>query len=169
MISKFFIDRPRFAVVLSLLMSVVGALALFLLPVAQYPEIAPPTIRVSTVYPGASARVVSDTVGAPLEKAVNGVEGMMYLSSSASDSGAYVMSVTFELGTDPDMALVRVQNRMQLALPQLPVEVVARGLSALPVFMSPIAQLSLVSPGGTHDLLALNDYMKNNQIWDIEG
>lgn len=162
MISKFFIDRPRFAVVLSLLMSVVGALALFLLPVAQYPEIAPPTIRVSTVYPGASARVVSDTVGAPLEKAVNGVEGMMYLSSSASDSGAYVMSVTFELGADPDMALVRVQNRMQLALPQLPAEVVARGLSALPVFMSPIAQLSLVSPGGTHDLLALNDYMKNN-------
>lgn len=162
MISKFFIDRPRFAVVLSLLMSVVGALALFLLPITQYPEIAPPTIRVSTVYPGASAQVVSDTVGAPLEKAVNGVEGMMYLSSSASDSGAYVMSVTFELGTDPDMALVRVQNRMQLALPQLPAEVVARGLSALPVFMSPIAQLSLVSPGGTHDLLALNDYMKNN-------
>lgn len=162
MISKFFIDRPRFAVVLSLLMSVVGVLALFLLPIAQYPEIAPPTIRVSTVYPGASAQVVSDTVGAPLEKAVNGVEGMMYLSSSASDSGAYVMSVTFELGTDPDMALVRVQNRMQLALPQLPAEVVARGLSALPVFMSPIAQLSLVSPGGTHDLLALNDYMKNN-------
>ena len=143
MISKFFIDRPRFAVVLSLLMSVVGALALFLLPIAQYPEIAPPTIRVSTVYPGASAQVVSDTVGAPLEKAVNGVEGMMYLSSSASDSGAYVMSVTFELGTDPDMALVRVQNRMQLALPQLPAEVVARGLSALPVFMSPIANLGL--------------------------
>ena len=162
MISKFFIDRPRFAVVLSLLMSVVGVLALFLLPVAQYPEIAPPTIRVTTVYPGASAQVVADTVGAPLEKAVNGVEGMMYLSSSASDSGAYVMSVTFELGADPDMALVRVQNRMQLALPQLPAEVVARGLSALPVFMSPIAQLSLVSPGGTHDLLALNDYMKNN-------
>lgn len=162
MISNFFIDRPRFAVVLSLLMAVVGLLALFSLPVSQYPEIAPPTIRVTAVYPGASARVVADTVGAPLEKAVNGVEGMMYLSSSASDSGSYILTVTFELGTDPDMALVRVQNRMQLALPQLPAEVVARGLSASSMAMSPIAQLSLVSPGGTHSLLELNDYMKNN-------
>ncbi|MEG1604316.1 MAG: efflux RND transporter permease subunit, partial [Cloacibacillus sp.] len=108
MFAKFFIDRPRFAVVISVLMALAGVIAGFSLPVAQYPNVTPPQIRVSTTYRGADASTVANTVGAPLEEMVNGVDGMIYLNSTSSNNGEYKLYITFATGTDPDMALVRV-------------------------------------------------------------
>src|SRR5262249_9570895 len=112
MISNFFIDRPIFAAVLSIVITLAGAIALSSLPVAQYPEITPPTVQVAVNYPGASAQVVADTVAAPIEQQVNGVEGMLYMSSTCDNSGNYNLIVTFDLGTDLNEALVLVQNRV---------------------------------------------------------
>jgi multidrug efflux pump len=117
MISRFFIDRPIFATVLSALITLVGLIALYNLPMAQYPRITPPGIAVTINYPGASAPVVADTVAAPIEQQVNGVQGMLYMSSSSDNTGAYTLTVTFDIGTDLNIALVMVQNRVTLALP----------------------------------------------------
>ena len=112
MFSKFFINRPIFATVLALLIVVAGLIALNILPVAQFPEITPPTVQVSAVYPGANAETVAQTVGLPIEQQVNGVDGMLYMSSNSSSSGAYSLTITFAVGTDIDMATVQVQNRV---------------------------------------------------------
>src|SRR5438477_11603952 len=120
MFARFFIDRPVFATVLSLVIVVIGLVAFVGLPVAQYPEIAPPTITVAAVYPGASAKVVAETVATPIEVEVNGVERMLYMSSAAGNDGSLALTVTFELGTDLDQAQVLVQNRVGLAEPKLP-------------------------------------------------
>src|SRR5438876_671219 len=120
MFSRFFIDRPIFAAVLSIVIALGGVLALTSLPVAQYPEITPPAVTISIAYPGASAQVVADTVAGPIEQQVNGVPGMFYMSSSSGNDGSYSLTVTFETGTNLNSALVMVQNRVQLALPQLP-------------------------------------------------
>src|SRR5438034_5946417 len=117
MFARFFIDRPIFAAVLSILITLGGGVALFTLPVAQYPEITPPTVEVSAVYPGANAQVVADTVAAPIEQQVNGVENMMYMSSQCTNDGSYSLSITFKLGTDLNIAQVLVQNRVSLAQP----------------------------------------------------
>src|SRR6266849_6586058 len=114
MISRFFIDRPIFATVLSVVITLIGGIALFFLPVAQYPRITPPGVTISISYPGASAQVVADTVGAPIEQQVNGVEGMLYMSSQSGD-GSYSLTVTFDVGTDLKTAVVKVQNRVALA------------------------------------------------------
>ena len=110
MISKFFIDRPIFATVIAILMIIIGGLTIFTLPVAQYPDITPPTVQVSAVYPGASAETVAETVGVPIEAQVNGVEGMMYMSSTSSSDGSYNLTITFEVGTDIDMATEIIFN-----------------------------------------------------------
>src|SRR6195256_2484400 len=119
-LSHFFIDRPVFATVLSLFIAIVGGIAYFTLPIAQYPEIAPPTIQVTASYPGASADVVSQTVATPLEQQINGVENMLYFSSQATGDGKLTLTVTFKLGTNLDTAQVLTQNRVSVALPRLP-------------------------------------------------
>src|SRR5271156_4643263 len=115
MFSRFFIDRPIFATVLSVLITLIGGIALMSLPIAQYPRITPPGVVVSISYPGASAQVVADTVGAPIEQQVNGVPGMLYMSSQSGNDGTYSLTVTFDIGTNLNTALVMVQNRVTLA------------------------------------------------------
>ena len=120
MISRFFIDRPIFATVLSVVITLIGGISLYWLPMAQYPRITPPGVSVTINYPGASAPVVADTVAAVIEQQVNGVEGMLYMSSQMGNDGSYTLTVTFDIGTDVNTALVMVQNRVALAMPQLP-------------------------------------------------
>src|SRR5580765_7812210 len=127
--ASFFINRPIFAAVISVIITLCGGIAVMLLPVAQYPEITPPTVQVSCNYPGASCKVVSDTVAAPIEQQVVGVENMLYMSSQSTNDGGYNLTVTFKLGTNLDMAQVLVQNRVNLALPSLPDTVKAIGVS----------------------------------------
>src|SRR6476659_8951367 len=127
--SRFFINRPIFASVLSIVIVLAGGIALFTLPVAQYPDITPPTVEVSAIYPGANAQVVADTVAAPIEQQVNGVEKMMYMSSQSNNDGSYTLDVTFEIGTDVNMAQVLVQNRVAIAEPSLPAVVRAIGVT----------------------------------------
>ena len=129
MISKFFINRPIFATVIAILMIIIGGITIFTLPVAQYPDITPPTVQVSAVYPGASAETVAKTVGVPIEAQVNGVEGMMYMSSTSSADGSYKLTITFEVGTDIDMATVMVQNRVAVAQGSLPEAVIQQGIT----------------------------------------
>ena len=127
--SRFFIERPIFATVLSLLLLVAGGVALFVLPIDQYPSITPPTVQVTAVYPGANAETIAQTVGIPIEEQVNGVDGMLYMSSTSSSSGTYQLTVTFEVGTDIDMATVLVQNRVNIAMNSLPSEVTQQGVT----------------------------------------
>ena len=129
MISKFFIERPVLANVLAVLMIVIGGVALFRLPVAQYPNVVPPTISVTTRYPGASARAVVDTVALPIEQQVNGVDGMIYMQSYSASDGSYSLIVTFKIGMDINFAQVLVQNRVSSALAQLPQAVQAQGVT----------------------------------------
>src|SRR6516225_3481818 len=128
MLARFFIDRPVLAWVISIVIVLLGAIAAGFLPVAEYPEITPPTVRVTAVYPGANAQVVADTVAAPIEQQVVGVEGMLYMSSQSNNDGSYTLDVTFDLGTDVNMAQVLVQNRVAIAEPTLPDVVRAIGV-----------------------------------------
>ena len=162
MFAKFFIDRPRFAMVISILMALAGVIAAFSLPVAQYPNVTPPQIQVSTTYRGADASTLANTVGAPLEEMVNGVEGMIYMNSTSSNNGQYQLTITFATGTDPDMALVRVQNRVSQVTPQLPSEVTAEGITVETSFSDTLGFLALLSPNGTYDELALMNYAYGN-------
>src|SRR5262249_54876714 len=129
MLARFFIDRPVLAWVMSIVIVLLGAITAGFLPVAEYPEIQPPTVRVTASYPGASARVVADTVAAPIEQQVVGVEGMMYMSSQSNNDGTYTLDVTFEMGTDVNIAQVLVQNRVAIAEPTLPDVVKAIGVT----------------------------------------
>ena len=158
MFAHFFIERPIFASVLSIVLTLVGAVALVTLPVAQYPEIAPPTVQVFCIYPGANARVVSETVAAPIEQQVNGVERMLYMSSQCTNDGAYNLTVTFELGTDLDMAQVLVQNRVSLAMPVLPPEVQQSGVSTKKKSPNIMLVVNLISPDGRYDQLYMSNY-----------
>ena len=127
--SKFFIERPIFATVLSLLLLVAGGVSIFVLPIDQFPSITPPTVQVTAVYPGANAETIAQTVGIPIEQQVNGVDGMLYMNSTSSSSGTYSLTVTFEVGTDIDMATVLVQNRVNIAMNSLPSEVTQQGVT----------------------------------------
>ena len=158
MFARFFIERPIFANVIAIVTMVIGIVALYVLPIEQYPDITPPTIRVTGVYPGANADVVAKTVAAPIEQQMNGVENMLYMSSSSSSDGTYSLTVTFEIGTDLDDAQVMVQNRVALATPLLPEEVQRQGVSVKKQSTSFVLVLSLVSPTRQFDNLFLANY-----------
>ncbi|MGL4419780.1 MAG: efflux RND transporter permease subunit, partial [Gemmataceae bacterium] len=158
MFAKVFIDRPVLAWVISIVITLGGLAALAVLPIAQYPEIAPPTISVTALYPGANATVVADTVAAPIEQQINGVERMMYMSSQSTNDGMYQLTITFELGTDLNTAQVLVQNRVQLAVPQLPQEVQRQGLNVKKKSPEVLLVVNLLSPEATRDGLYLSNY-----------
>ena len=149
MISHFFIDRPIFASVCSIVFVLAGGVAWQTLPVAQYPEVTPPTVLVTAIYPGANAYTVRDTVAAPIEESVNGVEGMMYMSSQSTNDGAYRLAVTFKMGMDSDMAQVLVQNRVSLALPVIPALVQNEGINVKKVSPNTMMIVNLISKDET--------------------
>ena len=158
MIPRFFIDRPIFATVLSVLITLAGGLAVFTLPVAQYPAVTPPTVQVDCNYPGASSQVVSQTIASPIEQQVNGVEDMLYMSSQCTSDGTYTLTVTFKTGTDLNMAQIRVLNRVSLAMPQLPDVVRATGVTTRKRSPEILMTIALSSPEGRYDQLYLSNY-----------
>ncbi len=172
MFSRFFINRPIFASVLSIVIVLGGGIALFTLPVAQYPEITPPTVEVSAVYPGANARVVADTVAAPIEQQVNGVEGMMYMSSQCANDGTYTLTVTFKPGSDLNISQVLVQNRESLAEPILPDLVKRRGISVKKKSPNVLLIVNLVSEDRSRSNLELSNYATiqlRDELARVEG
>lgn len=172
MFSEFFINRPRFAIVIAIVMMLIGALAVAVLPVAQYPEITPPQIVVSTTYPGANAGVLVDTVAVPVENEINGVENMLYMSSSSDDNGSYKLTITFEVGTDADIAQVKVQNRLQQVNSELPEEVVQYGMDVKTQNNNMLGMLVLQSPNHTYDELYLSNYAYTylkNELARVKG
>lgn len=162
MFSRIFIERPRFAMVISIVLTLAGLISVFSLPISLYPEITPPEVVISATYPGASAEVLAKTVGIPLEQEVNGIEDMIYMDSSSENSGRYSLTVTFKVGVDPDMAQVKVQNRIQQALSKLPTEVQRQGLTVKRRSSDILGFLTVLSPNGTHTKLELSDYVENN-------
>ena len=165
-ISHFFIDRPIFASVVSIVFIILGAVAYGRLPVAQYPEIAPPTINVTGQYPGASADVVAATVVAPLEQQINGVENMIYMTSNSTGDGSFSIAVTFELGTNLDVAQVQVQNRVAIAQPRLPAEVRSLGVTVAKASPDLMMVVHLYSPDQSRDTLFISNYA-NVQVTDV--
>ncbi len=158
MLSRFFIHRPIFASVISIVIVIAGLVSQSSLPIAKFPEITPPTVQVTCYYPGANAQVVSDTVAAPIEQEVNGVENMIYMSSVSSDDGSYTLTVTFEIGVDMDMATVLVQNRVSIATAKLPEEVRRQGVTTKKKSTSIIQFIALTSDNENHDALFLSNY-----------
>ena len=152
---KFFINRPIFATVLALIIVVAGLVTLNILPIAQYPEITPPTVQVSAVYPGADAQTVAQTVGLPIEQQVNGVDGMLYMSSNSSSSGAYSLTITFAVGTDIDMATVMVQNRVSIAQSSLPEPVIVQGITTRKQSSNIVMMLTLSSKDSIYECTGL--------------
>src|SRR5215470_1749391 len=157
--AHFFIDRPVFAVVISIVTVIVGALALFTLPIAQYPDIAPPTVTVTCVYPGANAKTVAETVATPIEEQVNGVEGMIYMSSQSTNDGMMVLTVTFDLGTDLDIAQVQVQNRVAIAQPLLPFDVQRAGIVVKKASPNITLGIAVYSPDKSRDPLYVSNFV----------
>lgn len=162
MFSEYFITRPRFAGVVSIVLVLLGLLAIAVLPVSQYPNITPPQIVIKASYPGASAKVLVDTVAIPIENAVNGVEDMLYMSSTSNDNGSYTLTITFNVGTDPDMARVKVQNRLQQVNSQLPEIVTKQGIDITSQLANMLAMLVLRSPNNSYDSLYLSNFAYNN-------
>ncbi|HVN38409.1 MAG TPA: multidrug efflux RND transporter permease subunit [Myxococcota bacterium] len=172
MISRFFVDHPVFANVIAIVTILFGVVTLRKLPVEQYPAITPPTVQVTTNYPGANAQVVADTVATPIEQQVNGVEGMLYMSSSSASDGSYRLTVTFDIGTDLDVGQVLVQNRVAIAQPLLPDEVKRQGVTTKKQSPNIIMFMTLTSPDGRYDSLYLANYANlrlRDELSRVEG
>jgi len=167
MISKFFIERPVLANVLAILFVLIGGVALFGLPIAQYPDIVPPTVQVTTRYPGASARTLIDTVALPIEQQVNGVEGMLYMQSTSASDGSYTLTVTFAIGTDLDFAQVLVQNRVSAALASLPMSVQAQGVTVQKKSTAILQVISLTSSDDRYSDLYLSNFATINLVNEL--
>ncbi|WP_196592705.1 efflux RND transporter permease subunit, partial [Burkholderia stagnalis] len=157
-VSKFFIDRPIFAGVLSVGILLAGIIAIFLLPVSEYPEIVPPSVIVKAQYPGANPKVIAETVASPLEEQINGVEDMLYMQSQTNSDGNLTLTVTFKLGTDPDKATQLVQNRVNQALPRLPEDVQRLGVTTVKSSPSITMIVHLISPDNRYDTTYLRNY-----------
>jgi multidrug efflux pump subunit AcrB len=165
--SRFFIERPIFAWVLSIVIVFGGLVCVFTLPIAQYPPIVPPTIQVTANYPGASAATLADTVGQPIEAQVNGVEGMIYMSATCTNTGSYTLTISFQVGTDTHTALMLVQTRVQLAMPQLPESVQKQGVNVKQLSPNILLAFNLISPTGQYDSLYLSNYAQINVFDDL--
>jgi multidrug efflux pump len=164
MISRFFIERPVFSIVLSLLIVLAGGVSIYVLPIARYPEITPPQIQINAVYPGADAQTVAESVAAPIEQQLSGIQNLIYFSSQSANDGSCKISVTFEIGTDQDMAAVEVQNRLAIAQPKLPQEVVRNGVTVVKASSSILGLVALQSSDEAYDDLYLSNYATINLL-----
>ena len=169
MVSAIFVDRPRLSVVIAIVTSIAGALALFTIPVAQYPDIVPPQVSVTTTYPGASAEVVESTVAQPIESQVVGVDKMIYMKSVSGNDGSYTLTGSFELGTDPDINAVNVNNRVQIALAKLPEDVRKQGVTVKKKSSALLGVLAVYSPKGMQDPLFISNYVTINLLDRIKS
>src|SRR6516164_7285939 len=169
MLSAIFVDRPRLSIVIAIVTTIAGALALFTIPIAQYPDIVPPQVSVTTVYPGANSGVVDATVAQPIEAQVVGVDKAIYMKSVSGDDGSYTLTVSFELGTNPDINTVNVNNRVQIALSSLPPEVQRQGVTVKKKSSALLAVIAVYSPKHSHDPLFLSNYVTINLLDRIKS
>src|SRR5947209_3089293 len=169
MISSVFVQRPRLAAVIAIVTTIAGIVSMFMIPVAQYPDIVPPQVSVTTTYPGASAAVVEATVAQPIESQIVGVDKMIYMKSVSGNDGSYSLKVSFELGTDPDINTVNVNNRVQVALSKLPEDVRRQGVTVKKQSSALLGVIAVYSPKQTHDELFISNYVTINLLDQIKS